>query len=271
MKKRLCIREYHLTCQRDLGVTGTLRLAFLTDIHNKIEKEEGKRIWELLDGYRPDGVLVGGDVLVGKPGKDIQKAAAFIKALSDKYPVWYANGNHEQRIRKHPEDYGNMGENYDREIEKTKAVRLINDKMKSEIRGIPVMIYGFEPEEHYYDKGLYKKGMREELERVFGSPEKECYTILLSHHPRYEKEYLDWGADLTLSGHYHGGVVLLGKKRGLITPDYRPLAGFCCGLQKKGNAHMIVSAGTGEHTIPVRIHNPREITMIQVDFFSEGS
>ena len=29
---------------------------------------------------------------------------------------------------------------------------------------------------------------------------------------------------------------------------------------------MIVSAGAGEHTVPVRIHNPREITLLEIAF-----
>ena len=120
-----------------------------------------------------------------------------------RYPVWYANGNHEQRITKHPEEYGDMGEAYDREIEKTGAVRLINEKAKVEVRGIPVTIYGFEPEESYYGKGMRKKGIRKDLEEQFGVPERDCYTILLSHHPRYGKEYLEWGADLTPVSYTH--------------------------------------------------------------------
>ena len=74
MKKKICIREYHLQCSRTLGKPGKLRLAFLTDLHNRTEGEEGERIWELLDSAAPDLVLVGGDVLVGKPGKDIRAA-----------------------------------------------------------------------------------------------------------------------------------------------------------------------------------------------------
>ena len=33
---------------------------------------------------------------------------------------------------------------------------------------------------------------------------------------------------------------------------------------KKGQQHMIVSAGLGEHTIPVRIHNPRELLLVNL-------
>ena len=29
---------------------------------------------------------------------------------------------------------------------------------------------------------------------------------------------------------------------------------------------MIVSAGMGEHTVPVRIHNPRELVVVEIHF-----
>ena len=51
MKKKICIREYHLQCSRTLGKPGKLRLAFLTDLHNRTEGEEGREsgnFWILL-------------------------------------------------------------------------------------------------------------------------------------------------------------------------------------------------------------------------------
>ena len=135
-----------------------------------------------------------------------------------------------------------------------------------EIGGCPITIYGLDLPEEYYRKGFRRKGMEGLLRETFGEPEKGRFTILLAHTPRYWREYLDWGASLTLSGHYHGGICLLGKRRGLITPDYRLLASECCGIRNRGDSSMIVSAGAGEHTVPVRIHNPREITLLEIAF-----
>lgn len=264
MKKHLCIRNYHLTCRRNLG-TGTLRIVFLTDMHNCLQGEEGVKIRKRIEECCPDLILIGGDVLVGKAGKEIEAAVDFVKELSEAYLVLYANGNHEQRIHLHPEEYQDMGERYDKAIGKTKAVRLINRRADIDIKGIPLTVYGFDPDEAFYEKGFYKKGIQQELQKIFGAPDRERYTILLSHNPRYGEEYLQWGADLTLSGHYHGGVMLLGKKMGAVTPDFHIFSRFCCGIRSREESHMIVSAGVGEHTIPVRIHNPREITCIQLE------
>lgn len=106
--------------------------------------------------------------------------------------------------------------------------------------------------------------MVEELEKRFGQPDPDRITILLAHNPRYKKEYLSWGATVTFCGHYHGGVMMFGKRRGAISPDFRLFPGECGGIHKKGEHAVIVSAGLGEHTIPLRIHNPRELTILRI-------
>lgn len=261
--KKIKIRRYRLTYKNNPGKK-RIRVAFLTDLHNRTKGEEGERLMDLLVKCRPDLVLVGGDVLVGKPGKGIEEAAAFIRRLSERYTVYYANGNHEQRICLYPEIYGDMGEKYHKALEDTRVHRLVNEKAEITLQGKPFTIYGYDPSEKYYRKGLIKKGITEELKQVFGAPSRDSYTILLAHTPRYMEDYLEWGADVTLCGHYHGGVMLLGRRIGAVTPDYHVLSPRCCGIRSKGSSHVIVSAGLGEHTIPLRIHNPRELTILDI-------
>ena len=265
MKKKTIIRNYQLKCNRKIG-NGKIRIAFLTDIHNCVKGEEEKRIFQLLEESDPDFVIVGGDVILGKPGENIEPGIQFIDKLSQQYNVLYGNGNHEQRISLYPEKYGDMGKKYESAIHQTKAIRLLNQKTELTVHGIPLTVYGLDAEETFYEKGFDKKSITGELKRIFGQPDKNRYTILLAHNPRYADDYLDWGADLILSGHYHGGVMLLGKRTGLITPDFRILSGLCCGIRSRNHSQMIVSAGLGEHTIPVRIRNPREVTIVELEF-----
>ena len=103
-----------------------------------------------------------------------------------------------------------------------------------------------------------------ELTDHLGKPDPARYSILLAHHPAYRSSYASNGADLTLSGHYHGGVVGLGAHRGLVTPDFRLFSKNCRGLFLTGVTCQIISAGTGEHTIPVRIWNRRELIITDI-------
>ena len=110
--KKTIVREYQLPSSCIKGKQ-ELTIAFLTDLHDQVMGEDGERIFHLLKEQEPDLVLVGGDVIVGKKGCDTSKAFAFLKRLSDNYPVFYASGNHEQRISEHPEIYGEIGKNYE--------------------------------------------------------------------------------------------------------------------------------------------------------------
>ena len=50
--------------------------------------------------------------------------------------------------------------------------------------------------------------------------------VLLAHNPKYGKTYYEWGADMILSGHYHGGVVRFSEHHGLSSPQYLVLPPF---------------------------------------------
>ncbi|MCD7867761.1 MAG: hypothetical protein LUG62_06120 [Clostridiales bacterium] len=69
---------------------------------------------------------------------------------------------------------------------------------------------------------------------------------------------------MIVCGHYHGGIIRLNEHHGLSCPQYLFLPPYCCGDFHEKGGHMFVSPGVGEHTIPVRIHNPREVLMITV-------
>ena len=55
-------------------------------------------------------------------------------------------------------------------------------------------------------KGWYDKRAEEAL----GTPDTDRLTILLAHNPRYKKSIFLGSID-DISGHYHGGVMMLGK------------------------------------------------------------
>ena len=52
---------------------------------------------------KPDLILAGGDMLVGKAGRDWTPAADLMKKLPQIAPVWCCNGNHEQRMHEQQE------------------------------------------------------------------------------------------------------------------------------------------------------------------------
>lgn len=102
------------------------------------------------------------------------------------------------------------------------------------------------------------------MEQLIGDRDEQAVNILLAHNPRYGDAYFGWGADLILSGHYHGGVLRFTRCRGAISPQFELFPRYCCGDFYKKGQHMLVSGGIGEHTIPVRVHNPRELLIVDL-------
>ncbi len=263
---------------------GSFRIAFLSDLHNACSEAETREILSRIAREKPDLILCGGDMIVARNRQPVNAAARFMKRLSSRMPVYLGTGNHEYRARIYPEVYGDMYEQYRALLADTKVVFLedsyadvdvpLHGRPEEKNEGtaasgntsgtIPVRILGFDLPAEYYSRFRRHTLDVETMREHIGSPDPERVNILLAHNPRYMDTYMDWGADLVLCGHYHGGMVRLWGHRGLVSPDLVPFSGKCYGHFEKGESHAIVTSGCGEHTVPIRIHNPREIVSAEI-------
>lgn len=268
MDKKFVTTTYKLNkCLPNGPQAGSLRFVFVSDLHNVELGARNKNLLQAIRSQKPDAVLVGGDTMVAKPGVPMDAALEFIRNVSAEFPVYYANGNHECRLRIYPEVYGDMYERFLEGIEKAGVNHLVNQSKYLSIRGIPVAVHGFEADREYYHRFEDKVMDVSEVQHNLGIPKEGYYHILLAHNPDYKGAYFGWGADLTLSGHCHGGVVRFGEHLGLISPNMKLFYGFCHGkFEEPSGRCMIVSAGLGEHTVPLRIHNPRELVAVEIGF-----
>ena len=243
------------------------RFAVIADLHGVEFGTDNQKLLGTIDKYRPDGILIAGDMIVRCDLASMERAAAFLKRLAAQYLVYYALGNHEYKLyRSNPEE-NEMAEDYRKYESKLKAAGihiLHNECCEWKVGKNNIAIHGLEIPLIYYKKPFSPKLHTEEVRELIGEPVKDSLNILLAHSPKYGDAYFNWGADLILSGHYHGGIVRFGKNRGLLSPQLQPFPAFCCGDFHRGSQHMLVSAGAGEHTIPVRIHNPRELLIVDL-------
>ena len=91
------------------------------------------------------------------------------------------------------------------------------------------------------------------------------FTILLSHRPEYFNVYQNKNIDLVLSGHAHGGQFRLPLGGGVIAPGQGLFPKYDAGIYTENGTTMIVSRGIGNSIIPVRINNPPEIVIIELN------
>ena len=265
-RRQLRVEYYDIPWEEDQE----LKLAFLSDLHDYCRDFGIDGILNALKEASPDLVLLGGDMLTCQKHAgwtaDPDPTLQLIERIAQDYTVIYAEGNHETRLRsRHPEVF----ESYKRRLEEAGVIYLINDRVLLD----KIAIYGITLDEYYYRHlfpGFGKKipMPQDQILKQLGLPEKGRYNILLLHSPLYLEEASSWGADLVLSGHFHGGTIRLPSKGspGLMTPQYQFFVKECSGehVSKNKKTRMIVSRGLGTHSINMRLNDLPEISLVRL-------
>lgn len=255
--------RYRVLSEKWKRASGRCRIVFLSDLHNRVYGKKNNRLFEAVRKQKPDVILIGGDMLVGKNGYDYRTAAELIKRLPKLCPVYYANGNHEQRMKEYPQTFGKAYEEYKVELLESGVCFLENESAVISCKGIPVKVTGLEIPKTGYAR-ICKKGPDvETIRECVGESEKEYYQILLAHNPSYMENYFAWGADLVLSGHLHGGIVRIPGFRGMISPGFELFPQYSGGYHQKGRQAAVISRGLGSHTIPIRLFNSAELVVLE--------
>lgn len=253
----------------DKRIQKNCRAVVLADLHNKCYGKNNERLLAAIREQTPDFILVAGDIPTAKKGKSLDVAIHLMEELAKDYPIYYANGNHEHRMKLYPENYGDMDEVYDKALKEMGVHRLINANITLEDCGIT--IYGSEIDKFYYKRFKVQDMEDGYLSGILGKPESDCYNVLLAHNPDYFPQYAKWGADLVLSGHVHGGMVRVpfwGK--GVVSPNVRFFPKYDGGIFHMDKSVMLLSRGLGMHTIPVRIFNPGELLVVDFAVASDA-
>lgn len=240
------------------------KIIFLSDLHNHVYGEENGELLDAIKKEEPDFIFIGGDVLVSNDKQSYMPALQFVKKLAPICPVYYANGNHEQRLKEKPEKYNLSYAAYRRILQEAGAHFLENDSQEFDWNGIPVRLTGLEIPlgcyKHFRNVKLYEH----ELEEIIGESKENVFEILMAHNPTYVNVYREWGADLILSGHLHGGTVRLPVIGGIIAPNFHIFPKYSGDMYEVGDTTVVVSKGLGTHTINIRLFNPAELVVLHL-------
>lgn len=248
-------------------IKGKLRLVQLTDLHGKLFGKNGERLLEKIDRIKPDGVVITGDMITAKKDRGHLKErdaiiAAMLCEIARKYPLYYSYGNHEQKISEQ-EKYGDRFDAYVRELSKGNVRLLKNESIyldKYNVKLNALMI-----DHSFFRRFKLPVMKKEEIERCLGTRDEKAYELVLAHYPDYFKVYADWGADLVLSGHNHGGIARLPFLGGVLSPRCILFPKYDAGLFEEGKSTLILGRGLGTHTIPVRFLNRAELVEIVLE------
>lgn len=238
------------------------KLVLLADLHNKSFGRGNDRLLSAIGEVSPDAVLVAGDMLTAVGGADFSNALTLMEDLAAKYPVYYGMGNHEYRLGLYPEHYPGIYENYLNGLKKAGIEPLINETLYLPAWNIAVC--GAQIDRDYYRHFRRAPMGSSYLSKLLGTPEEGRFQLLIAHNPVYFDAYAEWGADLVVSGHVHGGIMRLPFLGGVLSPSLTLFPRYDGGIYHEKESTMILSRGLSSHTPPIRIFNPGELIVIDL-------
>lgn len=259
----ISMQELHIEGKTGKSLEKVCRFAFLSDLHNHSYGKNNEKLLTAIDEAKPDFIVSAGDMLVAKPGHSMETAIQLMRDLASQYPVYYGNGNHEYRLRIYQKKYGDMYQKYKEVLDSCGIHHLANEKKILSFGKRKINICGLEIDRKYY-KRFEKTAMEDAYIESEVGKKPNLFTILIAHNPEYFPQYANWGAELTLSGHVHGGIVRFPKLGGLVSPQLRLFPKYDGGVYKINGKYMILSRGLGTHTIPIRIFNRAELIIIDL-------
>lgn len=243
---RLAVNKYTLQTNK---TERKFRIVQISDFHNcrsKLEKTAEKTA-----GEKPDIIVITGD-LIDSRNTDVGCAVDLVKKLAAIAPVYYVNGNHEASTEKYKE--------LEQKIKDAGATALRNDHVSV---NDDIELYGIDDPYFSWDiNSTVIRTIRSKLSMLSESMNKKKYNILLSHRPDAFVPNKDF--DLILSGHIHGGQIRIPFVGGVLSPDRTFFPKYDAGEFTKGSTTMIISKGVGNSTLPVRLNDTPEITVIDI-------
>lgn len=236
------------------------RFVLISDLHNKVYGRENEKLIEAVKRANPDFVVIAGDLITSHVNEPMAPGVNLVKELSKYYKIYYALGNHETKLKRYPEKFGDMYDRLVREIAHPNVTLLVDESCI--LPEYAIRLTGLELERTYFARFRKKQMEAGHLEKHIGNARAEYCNILIAHNPDYFEEYAAWGADLVLSGHVHGGIMRLPILGGVISPSYKLFPKYDGGIFKEGNATMLLGRGMGAHTLPFRFFNPAELYIV---------
>lgn len=260
-------QEYYQLSSKKLSKP--LKIVFLTDLHEKVYGTDNEPLLRAIRRATPNLVLVGGDMMVARHGKRHYAdwdtpALNLMTALAAEFPVIHSNGNHETCMML--PQFMDLYHGYMDALRSAGVTLLFNSTASFS----DIVIYGFvplepdtEPGRAAFEAGRTLLPEKDSLSARLGPKTEDRFCLLLAHNPDYFEAYADWGADLVLAGHQHGGLIRL-FRHGFFGPSRKFFLKRSGGRYTHNGSTMIVSRGLGSHTLPVRIFNPPELTVLEL-------
>lgn len=216
-----------------------LRIGLLSDIHHGpfLSVEEVAAAAALLRAERPDLIALAGDYVTWADRASVAPCAEALSPLSAPLGVFAVTGNHD------PEPTVNA-------VFEAHGIQVLRDEHAHvTARGQAIIVGGLR----------FWSTKTAEVGRLF--PAGSGFPILLAHDPRRLTQAAQLDLPLVLSGHTHGGQVVLPGLGAPAATRFPVVSGFA----RRGNTTLYVSRGLGTVMLPVRLNCPPEVAVLTLE------
>ena len=226
------------------------RVVILSDLHGATFGENNGKLTAAVTAAQPDAIVVTGDLEDRFRGHDpawVQQTAELLVSVA---PVYYVTGNHEWAN-------GDV-RSLKKTLQETGWTVLDNRSAAIERDGAFILLAGVDDPNGYVDQKS-PETVAAALHAQYGDP----FWILLAHRNNFfEKQYSLLGADLTISGHGHGGMIRLPLTDGLLSVDRTLFPSYTAGFYEANGATVFVSRGLGNSGPSFRLFNRPQVAVV---------
>lgn len=270
------VEKYPVTVKNlpgmDLVTDSGFRMVVISDLHDHEFGSNNERLVQDIKKQKPQMIILDGDIL-NEDSKSAQVPVTLVKSLTKIAPVYYALGNHEldyigntegKEMKNHPLD-----SEFVRKLTDADVCVLENGYQDVEIDGCKVRIGGMYSYAFALDGDNSAENLtgdvRDFLEDFQNT---DRYKIMLCHRPDsfvFGDASNYWNVDLVISGHDHGGQVILPFLGGLYGGDQGWFPSYVHGIYPIGKMEIFVTSGlSSERQMLPRWNNRPEIAVLQV-------
>jgi predicted MPP superfamily phosphohydrolase len=202
-----------------------------------------RKVAAAVNDLRADLVVLTGD-LINRELSDLTGALDLARSLQGRYGRCQIEGNH---------DLFEDGPQFEARARASGVPFLRDESLVVEVRGQPVQLLGVRWSNGSADDPR-EAAIARSVRSVLALRQPDAFPILLAHHPHAFDAAAAAGLPLTLSGHTHGGQIMLNDREGVGPIIFR----YWSGRYVRGASQLIVSNGVG-NWLPLRVNAPAEI------------
>lgn len=220
-----------------------LRIGLMTDLHRSftVPREDIETAVAMMMAERPDLIILGGDYVSGGNPQYVDDVADALAPLTAPHGVFAILGNHDDE-RLMPAALTAQGFEV-----------LMDDRTRIKIAGEPLELVGLR---------FWTRQANALTQLLSGAVRP---AILLAHDPRRIIEAAALDVPIVLSGHTHGGQIVL-PGLGAIAARKFPIA---AGVLRRENTTLFVSRGIGTVYVPFRLNCPPEVAILSLEPLSD--